>query len=64
MVVTFLAVLLAVEIIGGVTLWIASKDDNNAVGFYAVGWLVGAFTSATCYVLFYQIWPHVGQVAG
>lgn len=55
MVITFLIVLIVVEIVIGVMLQASIRDDERSAMFF--GWLLGAFTSATGYVLFYQMFP-------
>lgn len=56
MVIAFLIALLLIEIVG-MTLFMVSINKEDNVGMLIIGWVFGAFTSATGYVLFYQIFP-------
>lgn len=54
MVIVFLISLLILELVGGLLVLkvVLEERERPAFGF---GWLIGAFTSATCFVIFHQI---------
>ena len=63
MVTAFLIVLLLAELVGTLILFaVTSKDDEHAA--YLFGMIVGAFLTATGFVLFSQIFPHVCPTIG
>lgn len=56
MVITFLVFLMLIELAIFVLLMIADYGRNNSPKFVLfLGWILGLFTAATGYVLFYQM---------
>ena len=56
MVTVFLVALFTVEIVGGIFVLTVVCNDKE-VPIFGFGWLIGAFTAATVYVLWYQTFP-------
>ena len=57
MVTFFVAVVFGMDVIAGLLLLIGGSDDGRIP--YLVGWLLGSFTTATAYILFIQLFPHI-----